>query len=221
MSSFQIDQLRRFKTQQLMQRNSRNLEEKLLLTSIKDSQFPVHVSNKVTILYKKTHFSHSFHVFNTSPITLDYMYYYPLHVHCTTVQCDICLSCWIIIIHVYLLLLDSYIEQSSKGWPFALAHGEGNFLALNLAIFTILPFKTIPNQTMSDVWSLFSFLSHLFATCTYAPMKTSYRRMISWSLHDLCIFSCQWKPDHAKHVWTIIVAREKKCYWKLSTRAFL
>jgi len=46
MSKFQIDQLKRFKTQQLMQRNSRNLEEKLLLTSIKDSQFPVHVSNK-------------------------------------------------------------------------------------------------------------------------------------------------------------------------------
>jgi len=33
-----IDQLRRFKTQKQLQRNSRNLEEKLLLTSIKDSQ---------------------------------------------------------------------------------------------------------------------------------------------------------------------------------------
>ena len=49
MSQFQIDQLKRFKTQQLMQRNSRNLEEKLLLASIKDGQLPVQVSNTLVI----------------------------------------------------------------------------------------------------------------------------------------------------------------------------
>lgn len=42
-----IDQLKRFKTQQLMQRNSRNLEGKLLLTNIKDSQFPVHTPRRI------------------------------------------------------------------------------------------------------------------------------------------------------------------------------
>lgn len=42
-----IEQLKRFKTQQLMQRNSRNLEEKLFLASIKDGQLPVQTPKRI------------------------------------------------------------------------------------------------------------------------------------------------------------------------------
>ena len=49
-SVFKIDQLKRFKAHH-MQRNSRNLEEKVSLDSIKDRQFQVHYLNTKIILY--------------------------------------------------------------------------------------------------------------------------------------------------------------------------
>ena len=49
-SVFKIDQLKRFKAHH-MQRNSRNLEEKVSLDSIKDRQFQVHYLKTKIILY--------------------------------------------------------------------------------------------------------------------------------------------------------------------------
>lgn len=113
MFKFQIDQLKRFKTQQLMQRNSRNLEEKLLLTSIKDSQFPVLVSNKV-IIQKLISAIHSMCLMPVLLLSVglhavlssaDTVYMYIVHLHCTAVQYK-CLP--IMLDYMQLLLLDNY-----------------------------------------------------------------------------------------------------------------
>lgn len=189
MSKFQIDQLKRFKTQQLMQRNSRNLEEKLLLTSIKDSQFPVHVSNKV-IIQKLISAIHSICLMPVLLLSVglhavlssaDTVYMYIVHLHCTAVQCK-CLP--IMLDYMQLLLLDNY--NGHVHWvifqmmAICIDQPMGRGISLPWQFLQFLPGKTI--IVMFVLFCISSILVHV-CICQWSQVISDDLLF----LHGLCI----------------------------------